>query len=299
MVKLLSLLTLASVGLVHATVVRVKRQAITTLSSTQIAGFAPFTHLASAAYCNPSLTKNWDCGANCQAVPDFQPVAAGGDGDSTQFWYVGSSPSLQTVIVAHQGTDPQELLADLTDIDFFLEPLDTSLFPGIPSGVEAHNGFASEQASTASGILSAVQNTLSTRGLSSVTVVGHSLGAALALLDGVFFSLQLPENVTVKVISYGMPRVGNQAFANFVDSQLSGRVTHVNNQEDPVPTVPGEFLGFHHPSGEIHIQDSGAWDACPGQDNPSDSCIVGDVSSILKGNLNDHDGPYAGITMGC
>ena len=118
--------------------------------------------------------------------------------------------------------------------------------------------------STASAILSAVQNTLSTKGLSSVTVVGHSLGGALALLDGVFFSLQLPKDVTVKVISYGMPRVGNQAFADFVDSQLSGCVTHVNNQEDPIPVVPGMFLGFHHPSGEIHILDSGAWDACPG-----------------------------------
>jgi predicted lipase len=119
-------------------------------------------------------------------------------------------------------------------------------------------------ASTAPPILSAVQNTLSTQSLSSVTVVGHSLGGALALLDGVFLSLQLPKNVTVKVMSYGMPRVGNQAFANFIDSQLSGRVTHVNNQEDPVPVVPGKVLGFHHPSGEIHIQDSGAWDACPG-----------------------------------
>jgi predicted lipase len=119
-------------------------------------------------------------------------------------------------------------------------------------------------ASTVPAILSAVQNTLSTKGLSTVTIVGHSLGAALALLNGVFLSLQLPENVTVKVTSYGMPRVGNQAFADFVDSKLSGRVTHVNNQEDPVPVVPGEFLGFHHPSGEIHIQDSGAWDACPG-----------------------------------
>ena len=61
-----------------------------------------------------------------------------------------------------------------------------------------------------------------------------------------------------------MPRVGNQAFADFVDGQLSGLVTHVNNQEDPVPTLPGRFLGFHHVSGEIHIQDSGAWDNCPG-----------------------------------
>ena len=153
--------------------------------------------------------------------------------------------------------------------------------------------------STATAILSAVNNTLSTKGTSSVTVVGHSLGGALALLDGVFLSLQLSEDVTVKVISYGMPRVGNQLFANFVDSQLSGLVTHVNNMEDPIPTVPGMFLKFHHPSGEIHIQDSGAWDACPGQDNPSKLCIVGDVNYIWKGRLNNHDGPYAGIAMGC
>ena len=36
-----------------------------------------------------------------------------------------------------------------------------------------------------------------------------------------------------------------------------------------------------------------------GQDNPSDLCIVGDVDNIFEGRLADHDGPYAGITMGC
>jgi Lipase (class 3) len=185
--------------------------------------------------------------------------------------------------------------------------------------------------STALEILSAVKKTLSAQNLSSVTVVGHSLGAALALLDGVFFSLQLPKDVTVEVISYGMPRVGNQAFADFVDSRLGGRVTHVNNREDPIPVVPPMSFGFHHPSGEIHILDSGAWDACPGtysvflpafacgsldgsavslsdgcsncrlgQDNPSGSCIVGDLNDdYFEGNENDHDGPYDGITMGC
>ncbi|KAF8470282.1 lipase [Russula ochroleuca] len=299
MVSFLCLFALASAVLVRATAISVKRQAIAPLSSTQIGVFAPFTHLASAAYCDPSTTRTWTCGANCQAVPDFQPVAAGGDGSDTQFWYVGSSNSLNTVIVAHQGTNPHQLLALLTDADFFLKQLDTSLFPGIPSSVEAHSGFVDEQAKTASEILFHVQNTLSTQGLSSVTVVGHSLGGALALLDGVYLSLQLPKTVAVKVISYGMPRVGNQAFANFVDSQLSGVVTHINNEEDPIPIVPGRTLGFHHPSGEIHIQDSGVWDACPGQDNPSQLCIVGDVNNIFEGNLNDHTGPYAGITMGC
>jgi len=226
-------------------------------------------------------------------------VAAGGDGSDVQFWFVGFSPSLNTVIVAHQGTDPSKIFADLTDINFALEPLNPSLFPGLPSGIEAHNGFASEHAKTADAILSAVQHTLNAQGVSSVTVVGHSLGAALSLLDGVFFSLQLDPSVSVRVVGYGMPRVGNQAFANFVDSRLAGKVTHVNNQEDPVPTLPGRFLGFHHPSGEIHIQDSNAWDNCPGQDNPSNLCIVGDVPNIFESNIGNHDGPYAGITMGC
>jgi hypothetical protein len=157
-------------------------------------------------------------------------------------------------------------------------------------------------ASAASAILPAVQIALSKLGVPSVTVVGHSLGGALALLDGIYFRL------------------------NFVDSKLRGLVTHVNNREDWIPIVPGMLgVGFHHPSGEIHIQDSGAWIACPGafpfflhlrvarsirlcltfaqpysgQDNPSHLCIVGDVGNILNGNLSYHDGPYANISMGC
>jgi predicted lipase len=116
--------------------------------------------------------------------------------------------------------------------------------------------------STATQILSAVQQALSTQPASSVTVVGHSLGAALALLDGIYLSLHLSASVKVQVIGYGMPRVGNQAFADYVDSHLD--VTHINNREDPIPILPGRFLGFHHPSGEVHITDSGIWESCPG-----------------------------------
>ena len=36
-----------------------------------------------------------------------------------------------------------------------------------------------------------------------------------------------------------------------------------------------------------------------GQDNPSTQCIVGDVPYIWDGNLDDHDGPYNGVEMGC
>lgn len=62
MVSLLSIFALAPVALVRAAAVQVNLQAITPLSSAQIDTFAPFTHFASAAYCDPSKTTTWTCG---------------------------------------------------------------------------------------------------------------------------------------------------------------------------------------------------------------------------------------------
>jgi len=274
-----------------------KRQTISTLSQGQISAFKPYTYFASAAYCDPSTTINWSCGTNCQANKGFKTVATGGDGVVTQYWYVGFDPSLQSIIVAHQGTVESEIIPLITDIDFFLTPLDPTLFPGTPSSLAAHNGFVTDQARTASDILAAVQKGLSQFGTTKVTTVGHSLGAALALLDAVYLPLHLPASVKVNAITYGMPRVGNQDFANYIDAHLD--ITHINNKEDPVPTLPPIFIGFHHPSGEIHIQDSEAWDGCPGQDNDSTLCSTGDVPTIFQGDVGDHAGPYDGVTMGC
>jgi predicted lipase len=204
---------------------------------------------------------------------------------------------LSSVIVAHQGTDPTRFLADLTDLNIRLTNLNSALFPGLSSSIQVHSGFAAEHAKTATTILAAVSRLLARHGSSSVTVTGHSLGAALALLDSVYLPLHLPAGTSVRMVGYGMPRVGNGAFADYVDARLM--VTHVNNREDPVPIVPGRFQGFVHPSGEVHIQDSGAWDACPGQDNPSKLCIVGDVPNVFESNIFDHLGPYDdNISMG-
>ena len=84
--------------------------------------------------------------------------------------YVGFSPSLETVIVGHQGTkfllDSDNMLvqfyaeasegwqlfwcvysiASIQDLNAFLTPLDSSLFPNVDSSVEVHSGFANDQA---------------------------------------------------------------------------------------------------------------------------------------------------------
>jgi predicted lipase len=132
-----------------------------------------------------------------------------------------------------------------------------------------------------------------------VTVIGHSLGAALALLDGVRLRLVLAPTTDVRVVGYGMPRVGNQDFASFVDAIFPGRVKHINNKRDAVPIVPGKFLGYHNVLGEIHIQETGEWIACPGEDNSDPRCIVGAVPSVFVAKFSDHLGPYNGIVLQC
>ncbi|KAF8814002.1 hypothetical protein BYT27DRAFT_7083008, partial [Phlegmacium glaucopus] len=116
------------------------------------------------------------------------------------------------------------------------------------------------------------------------------------LLDGVYLPLHI-SGVSFKMIGYGMPRVGNQAFADYLDANLN--VTHINNKKDLFPIVPPPGLGYHHPSGEVHITEDNQWVSCPGQENPSTQCIVGDVPNIFDGDTSNHAGPYDGVTIGC
>ncbi|KLO07740.1 lipase class 3 family protein [Schizopora paradoxa] len=281
-------------------------QSIKTVASSQISTFKPYTFYASAAYCQPNTTLSWSCGANCDANSGFQPSVSGGDGTDTQFWYVGYDPSLNTVVAAHQGTDPSSILSLINDIDIIQTSLNSSLFPAdqFPDTIQVHQGFADDHARTAIPIYAAVVDAIVANldKQPSVTLVGHSLGAALALLDAVMFVSHLPDWVQIKYVGYGLPRVGNQEFADYVDAHLTtsdNGLVRITNKKDPIPINPGKFLGFVHPSGELHIEETNAWDSCPGQDNPSTLCIVGAVSNDFEGDLDNHDGPYDGVTMGC
>ena len=79
--------------------------------------------------------------------------------------YVGYDPSLDTIIVGHQGTDAKKMYGSvacfslaisqsagdfsltlripiLTDVNFIHINLDSSLFPGVSSNVKVHAGFS-------------------------------------------------------------------------------------------------------------------------------------------------------------
>ncbi|KIJ55282.1 hypothetical protein M422DRAFT_199415 [Sphaerobolus stellatus SS14] len=262
-----------------------------------VSRFQPYTRFAGIAYCPAELTANWTCGANCETLSGFIPLAAGGDGDEMQYWYVGYYPSHDTIIVSHEGLQVEELLADVTVLSFSLVHLDQINFPETRK-MRVHAGFAAEQMKSAPFVLVAVKQGLAQYKTRNVTIVGHSLGAAIGLLDALFLSLQLSQEISLKFIGYGMPRVGDAAFAAYMDTHLKD-LTRINNREDFVPIIPGKFMGFRHTHGEIHIDDDGSWHPCSKDDDPSIKCSTGDVSNIFVGDVKDHDGPYDGIIISC
>ncbi|KAI0289196.1 Alpha/Beta hydrolase protein [Russula brevipes] len=271
---------------------------VTPLSSDQFADFVPYIEFARAAYCSPNKIDGWKCGAACNALPGFLPTLTGGDGDGTQFFYVGFWPARSAVVVAHQGTDPLKVMAVLTDLNLKSVAPDPTLFPNIPSEVQVHSGFALEHQRTAPQILAEVKRLMAKYSSTHVILIGHSLGGALAELDAMFMKLNLPEGTTVQGSTFGTPRVGNEAWATLFDSQIS-QFTRMNNKHDPVPTVPARMLGFKHPHGEIHIELDGRAVACPGADDDTDlECSDMTVPNIGAGNVIDHLGPYHGIFIG-
>ncbi|KAF9451947.1 alpha/beta-hydrolase [Macrolepiota fuliginosa MF-IS2] len=295
-----SLFSLCALVLLVAAVPMAKldKRAVTPLSSTDLSSLAPFTQFARAAYCPTDVLKNWSCGEACSALSGFQPTLVGGDGNAVQIFFVGYWPTQNTVVVAHEGTDPTQLVSDLTDVNILMDPLDTSLFPGVSSSVQVHDGFRNEHALTAPQILTEVKKLMAAHNTQSVTCVGHSLGGALAELDALFFTLNLPSSTAIRAFTYGTPRVGNPAFAQLIDAKVPA-FKRINNEKDIVPIVPGRFLGFGHPATEIHIISPGNAVSCPGDDDATDAqCTISTVPNVFEGNILNHLGPYEGISIG-
>ena len=82
----------------------------------------------------------------------------------------------------------------------------------------------------------------------SLTITGHSLGGALALLTAhEAASASIPGLEHVSVFSFGAPRVGNAAFVREV-KELGVKVLRIVNRQDIVPKLPlGKILPLGNP----------------------------------------------------
>ncbi|KAJ7748195.1 alpha/beta-hydrolase [Mycena maculata] len=241
------------------------------------------------AYCSSASITSWSCGAPCDALKNITFLQSGGDEGLIPLYYIAHDADEQTLVVAHEGTDPFKFFSLLNDAELALTPLNSSRFPeAANTDIQVHDGFQETFERTADGLLAGVKAGLASTGVTKVAVTGHSLGAALASMTGAMIKDAVDPSIDVSVVTFGLPRGGNEAWANFLDSKLG--LTFVTNQHDPIPIVPPKALGFQHSSGEIHIVDDTQQNlvACPGQDNVN--CATG--NSVIDFDIINHLGPY-------
>jgi len=143
----------------------------------------------------------------CDALPGFQPTLVGGDGDAVQncksitsnLYWADYSCRAKTLSVTGRIRTPwlslmkeripqnceksilkrnrhwsSSSLSILTDVNIVKEPLNATLFPGIPSTVQVHDGFRDEHALTALQILEEVKRLMTVHNTQTVTCVCRS-----------------------------------------------------------------------------------------------------------------------------
>ncbi|KJZ80024.1 hypothetical protein HIM_00738 [Hirsutella minnesotensis 3608] len=170
-----------------------------------------------------------------------------------------------------------------------------------PDNCWVHAGFTTVWDSIEPAVKMALESALKDNPDYTITISGHSLGGALSVLA--YASLKNgPYNVT-QLYTYGQPRVGNSAFAKYIES-LAGasdtnpgdfyRVTHA---DDLVPQLPPRLLGYSHSRTEYwestDAADEGSTYRCSGEE-PKDC----NLSMLGLGTNNAHN-TYAGFDVTC
>ena len=148
----------------------------------------------------------------------------------------------KTAFVSFRGTN--SLVDVVHDLDMRPVPVDAS----VDQNVTVHAGFRYKFFTIKKALEDVLRDNKDD--FDTLVVTGHSLGGALATIAAPFLSDMFPGK-SVKCISFGSPRVGNENFVKWFQSTVDTNVRIVNEQ-DPVPHLP---LGsaYHHVSDGICI----------------------------------------------
>jgi predicted lipase len=186
--------------------------------------------------------NDWTC-HSCKNFPHVTATTFHGKiKDANGF--VAYDSDANEIIVSFSGTDPLSIQNWIDDLDFI-----QTAYPYC-SGCQVHEGFYKSFNSVVDQVKSLVNSFLASHPSARLTVTGHSLGAAMAA----HCTAELKHsgyNITTSY-TFGMPRVGNQAFSDWYKSSANIPGTYrVVHNHDPVPHVPWEKMDFHHMPYEV------------------------------------------------
>jgi len=212
--------------------------------------------LTAISYCHPERTLQGNC-SRCLEVPGLKTASAVHDDDwnlqAYTGWLESSVSGEQEIVVGFRGTDASSIYnwaenLRATKTDFELPYPDAE-------GAKVHSGFFRSYNNSAlrMNVIGAVLMMMDKHPEAPVHVVGHSLGGAMASICALEMKLVLGVS-DGRVTTFGSPRVGNDRFQEVFNSvlQYSRRFTHNN---DIVPSVPTQFMGFQHVATEVFVVD--------------------------------------------
>ncbi|KAA8524232.1 hypothetical protein F0562_010655 [Nyssa sinensis] len=87
----------------------------------------------------------------------------------------------------------------------------------------------------------------------SLTITGHSLGAALAVLSAFDIAQSVATSIPVAAFVFGCPMLGNKTFCNKLKAQQNLRILHTKNIIDLIPHYPSTLLGYSYVGIELLI----------------------------------------------
>lgn len=242
------------------------------------------SRIVDISYCvgtaNTGISKPFNCLSRCAGFPSFELITTWNTGalftDSCGYVALSHEPAVPRIIVAFRGTYS---IAN-TVMDLATMPQEYLPYPGsndsradVPkcNNCTVHLGFYKSWSASQEIVIPQLETLRAAYPDYELTLVGHSLGGAVASLAGLEF---LNRGWRPAVTTFGSPKIGNKALAKYFDMRFDlgdrdmaklespddstrrtvyRRVTH---RDDPVPLLPPSHWGYAPHAGELFIDKS-------------------------------------------
>ena len=211
-----------------------------------------------------------------------------GDGDDIQQTFIYHSKTLG-IVVALEGTNVSSIVSIFNDVEAVKVDVDYRWKDSVPKGAKVMFGFRDAYLKVADKVAKKVPEFKEKYNEKRLTVVGHSLGAAMGLIAAGHLQHVIDGGVH-EIILFGLPRTGNEVYANWFDKTFGDRFHYIVNGNDWVPHMAPRALGYKQVSNQIWINPANStnWKLYPGQEN-----VHGYMSGNPEwGSFDDHQGVY-------
>ncbi|WFD33203.1 hypothetical protein MCUN1_000016 [Malassezia cuniculi] len=217
-----------------------------------------------------------------------------GDGDKIQRALLFHSKTLGIVLTL-EGTNGSSLTSTMNDFLAFQVDVDDRFKKTVTPGAKVMFGFQNAYLKLADTVAKKIPEVKKQYNETRLTIVGHSLGAAMGLIAAGHLQHVIDGGVH-EIILFGLPRVGNRIFANWFDETFGDRFHFIVNGKDFVPHLAIRIAGYQQVSNEIWINPANStnWLFYPGQEN-----VYGYSGHTPDwSNDGDHQGVYFHTQIG-